>query len=357
MRGRGRTVLWCCAGLVLARIVVVGVALDQDATDGGRHTVLTGDVRRYHGIATHRGTPYADFAVEYPPLTLAAIEVLDGRTVRQAAVHLMWSQVLLDVVVALLLAWGWGRRAALVYLLLGLAFLSYPFLYLRLDLLSVALAVGGVALVRRRATVAGGVMLGLACFAKIWPLALAPLLMVRRSWRARAAFVIVGVGGLAAWLVWAGIDGPEQVLTFRGARGWQIESTVGAVAHLVAGPEAAIEHGAARVGTVPDWARLGLPALGLVGVAAVWWLVARRPQSPAHVVEGVAPVAAVSALLLAATLLSPQYISWLLPFAAIAAAGGERAIAWLTAVVAALSALDLNLVKEVNRGLPIPMGI
>jgi hypothetical protein len=357
MATRGRLVLWCCLGLMLVRVVVVGIALDQDATDGGKHTVLSGDVRRFHKIANHRGRPYVDFAVEYPPVTLAAIEALDGRTVHDAAAHLMWSQVVLDGVVALLLAWGWGRRAALAYLLLGLAFLWYPFLYLRLDLLSIALAVGGLALVRRRAAVAGGALVGVACFAKIWPLALAPVFVVRRAWRALGAFIVVVVAGVAAWIAWAGTDGPEQVLTFRGASGWQIDSTVGAVVHVFAHPDARIEQGAARIGVVPDWARLGLPALALVVAAGIWWLVHRRPLAPVHVVDGVAPVAVVSALLVGATLLSPQFMSWLLPFAAIAAAGGERVIAWGTALVAGLSTLDLNLVKEVNRGLPLPMGI
>ena len=113
MTTRGGMVLWCCVALVLVRVAVVGIALGQNATDGSRRTVLPGDVRRFHRIASRRGTPYADFAVEYPPITLGAIEALDGRTVRDATVHVMWSQVALDAVVALLLAWAWGRRAAL----------------------------------------------------------------------------------------------------------------------------------------------------------------------------------------------------------------------------------------------------
>jgi len=357
MTTRGGMVLWCCVALVLVRVAVVGIALGQDATDGGHQRVLPGDVRRFHRIASLRGTPYADFAVEYPPITLAAIDALDGRTVRGTTVHVMWSQVALDAVVALLLAWGWGRRAALMYLLLGLAFLWYPFLYLRLDLLSVVLAVGGLALARRRALTAGGAMVGIACFAKIWPLALAPMFAARRTWRALGAFLAVALAGMAAWIAWAGTNGPVQVLTFRGAPGWQIESTVGAVVHVFAHANARMEQGAARIGVVPDWARLGLPALALAGVAGIWWLVRRRPSAPVHVVDGVAPVAAVSALLVGATLLSPQYVCWLLPFAAIAAAGGDRLIGWMTALVAGLSTLDLNLVKEVNSGLPLPMAV
>ena len=296
MTTRGGMVLWCCVALVLVRVAVVGIALGQNATDGSRRTVLPGDVRRFHRIASRRGTPYADFAVEYPPITLGAIEALDGRTVRDATVHVMWSQVALDAVVALLLAWGWGRRAAF----------DVPAARSRVPLVPVPVPAPrpplrrarrrGLALARRRAVIAGGALVGIACFAKIWPLALAPgvrgaseLASARRV-RSRSA-----LAGSAAWIVWAGTDGPVQVLTFRGAPGWQIESTVGAVVHVFAHADARMEQGAARIGVVPDWARLGLPALALVGVAGVWWLVHRRPSAPVHVVDGVAPVAAVSA--------------------------------------------------------------
>jgi hypothetical protein len=356
MPTRVGTVAWCCAALLLVRIVAVGVVLDQPSTTG-RHTVLLGDVRRYHQIAAGRGTPYASFAVEYPPLTLGAIDALDRGTLRQSTERVMWSQVALDALIALLLAWGWGRRAALAYLVLGLAFAWYPFLYLRLDLLSVALAVGGLALVRRRQPVAGGATIALACFAKVWPLALVPLLVARRSWHALGAFVAVAVAGAAAWVVWAGTDGPVQVLTFRGATGWQVESTIGAVVHVFATHDARMQRGAARIGVVPDALRLGLPLLGLLGAVGVGWLLWRIPGAALHVVDGVAPVAAVAVLLVCGTLLSPQYISWLLPFAAVAAAGGERTIGWLSGLVALLSTLGLNLVKELNHGVPIAMAI
>jgi hypothetical protein len=348
-RRRDRALVWCFVALVAVRVVAVVVTLDGAAT-GGRQTVLDGDVRRFHAIASKRGTPYADFKVEYPPLTLAAIEALNGSTVGQTTTRLMWSQLVLDLAIAAIVAWGWGRRAALLYLVLGLAFVWYPFLYLRLDLLSVALAVGGSALLRRRRVVSGAALVGLACFAKLWPIALAPGFVVRRSLRAVVTFVTVGVTGVVLWLGWVGRRGPIQVLTFRGARGWQIESTVGAVVHLLADSSAKIERGAARIGVVPAWARAAFPLQGITLVGVVWFLAGRVRRPPASVVDGVAPVAAITALLLCATILSPQYVSWLLPFAAIAAAGGEQAMGWLAGIAAFLSTLGLNLVKELNAG-------
>ncbi len=333
------------AALVLLRVLVVVVALDSKATSPGpRHvhradrqhlTVLPGDVRRYHRIATRAGTPYRDFEVEYPPLTLAAIEALDGPDVRQSTVNVMWSQLVVDLLIAAVLAWGWGRRAAIAYLVLGLAFLWYPFLYLRLDLLSVLLAVLALALVRRGRRATGAVALAVACFAKLWPVVLAPRLIVDGTRRARlaavGAFAAIGALGLAGWLAVAGTDGPEQVLTFRGADGWQIESTLGSLVHTFGQGQARMEQGAMRVGVVPDVARVGLPLLGFALVGLVWWLAARTRRDDAVVLDGLAPLAAVTATLVTATILSPQYVSWLLPFAAIAWVGGERTVGVLTA--------------------------
>ena len=52
----------------------------------------------------------------------------------------------------------------------------------------------------------------------------------------------------------------------------------------------------------------------------IWWLASRRPELP----DGVAETAAVTALLVFGTLLSPQFVIWPLPFVAIAAGAGCR---------------------------------
>src|SRR5260370_2679411 len=124
-------------GLVGARIAAVPITLSQDATFGP-HAALTGDVRRFHSItSSHHGVPYQDFPVEYPPVMLGAIELLDSSTTHDATVATMWSQMALDLVAAVLILWGWGRRASLADLIIGFPFVCYPFLYRPLDLLSV----------------------------------------------------------------------------------------------------------------------------------------------------------------------------------------------------------------------------
>lgn len=367
MKRAGVWTVTAVVGLVLLRVIVVVVALDSRATSAGpglhrrqlrdHATVLPGDVRRYHRIATREGVPYRDFEVEYPPLTLAAIDVLDGHDVRASTVNLMWSQLVLDVAIAAVIGWAWGRRALVAYLVLGLAFLWYPFLYLRLDLLSVLLAVLALALVRQRRVIAGGAGLAIACFAKLWPAVLAPRLLARGSRRGLVAFGLVGAAGLAAWVGFTGTAGPEQVLTFRGADGWQIESTIGSLVHSFGRARARMEQGAMRAGIVPDAARIGLPILGLALVVLVWWLAARTRSGEDRLLDGLAPLGAVTALLVTATILSPQYVSWLLPFAAVAWARGERAAAALTGVAAFLSTLGLDLVKELNAGQSFPAAV
>jgi hypothetical protein len=358
-RRPGPARLWWAAVFVLVagRVAVVPITLGQRAAEGN-HKVLTGDIRRFYTIATHRGTPYRDFDVEYPPLMLGAIEALDGSSIAGATAATMWSQLVLDLGIAALLFWGWGRRAAVAYLILGAPFIVYPFLYLRLDLLSVALAVGGLALVRHRKPALGGAGLALACFAKVWPVLLAPSLLIRRSWRAVIAFVAVGVTGVAGWVAWVGTRGLDQVLSMRGAVGWEIESTVGAALRPWSPDRIRLNKGAWRFGVVPHWVNLTLAALVLVAVAATWLLANRRRPHGAAVLDATAAIAVIGAFLVGSPLLSPQFLVWIVPFAAIAAARGDRLVGGLAAAVVALSVVDLNLIWElVHTNLNLPQEV
>jgi hypothetical protein len=332
------------------RVAVVPLALASDATEPSRYRTLPGDAIRYHNIAISDSRPYRDFDVEYPPVMLAAIEAVDGGDVRSTTVRLMWSQLVLDLAIAAVVAWAWGRRAGVAYLVLGLPFLVYPFLYLRLDLLSVFLAVVAVALVRRRRPVAGGAALAVACFAKVWPLVLVPMLVVRRAWRALAACVGVGAAGAATWVARAGVDGPVQVLTFRGAEGWEFESTVGALVRSIGGATPRIEGGAYRVGEMADLTRSLLTLALVAAVVLVWFVAARAKPGGPGVYDGLAPVAAIVAFLVLSPLLSPQFLAWLLPFAAVAAVHGERLVARVTFVAIGLSVALLALLPELIHG-------
>lgn len=200
-----------------------------------------------------------------------------------------------------------------------------PFVYFRLDLLSVALAVSGMALVARKSPVAGGAALGIAVMTKIWPVVLAPALFARRSWSALVAWAAVTAAALAAWVGWVGLEGPRQVTSFRGANGWQIESGVGAVLLRFSRLPIVWEGDANRVGTAAQSARFGLLLALLVGLAAIVFI-GRRGKADR---TGAMGLAGVALLLLLAPIMSWQYLMWLAPWAAIAWVQRDRATVWV----------------------------
>jgi hypothetical protein len=335
--------------LIAVRVLFVGAVLDApDAYDRG--TAFQYDAANYHRIAEHDGLPYRDFPVEFPPVSFVNIELVNGPTVASTMERLAWSSVVLDLVVALALFYGWGRRAALAYLVLGLAFVVFPFVYFRIDFLSVALAAWGVALVKRGRGATGGAALAVAAFAKLWPLALVPALFVRRRGRALAGFAATAAAGGIAWLAFAGTAGPEQVLTFRNATGWHVESLVGSVVHAVTGSRVFEESGAIRTGSAPQWATLLLGVVLVGVVVGIWARVARSDAADDRAVEGVAPTAAIAAFLVCSPLLSPQYLIWLLPFAAICWVLDARAVAVMVGLASVLTMVATHFYQDLNAG-------
>jgi hypothetical protein len=341
-RGTGRSSRWIWLVLLLltVRIVAVVVLLHSGVEDD--FSILGGDGRRYEAIAHSEGRPYADFEVEYPPLSLVVIELIVGHDTLDTLTRLAVSQLLLELGTTLLLWWSWGRRSAIAYLILGTPMALFPFPYVRIDLVSVFAAVAGLALLRRAHDAAGGASLAAAALAKLWPLAIAPRLLVERRWRALAALALVGTIGAGLWIGLAGTDGIRQVIGFRGARGWQIESLPGAVLHLLDPSSSHVEQGAWRTGAaMPPWSRPLLTLATAISVGASWWLVARRSDRPTRIVDGVAPVAAITGMLVFAPIISPQYLLWLMPFLAIAAARGDRLLGGLGMAVSVLTTFIL----------------
>ena len=116
----------------------------------------------------------------------------------------------------------------------------------------------------------------------------------------------------------------------------EYESVPGSLFRLATGDTLRFESGSWRVGVPPKafgWLISGVLILVVVGI---WWLAFQRPNLP----DGVAETAAVTALLVFGTLLSPQFVIWPLPFVAIAAgAGVERLERWAGAA-AVLTLVD-----------------
>lgn len=341
---------WALVGLlVLVRVVAIVVLLSTGVAD--EHSVLGGDARRYAEYF-NGGTPYRDFPVEYPPLTLGLAYLIHQPSLLTSIALLAASQLLIELIIATVLWRTWGRRAGIAYLVLGTPMAFFPFPYVRIDLLAVLLAVGGAALARRRHPMAGGVVLAAAVFAKVWPVVLAPAMLVRRQWKGLGAWALTGVVGLVAWVAWAGTSGLEQVATFRGANGWQIESFPGVIIHTIDPASSRVEQGAWRTAIgVPGWAK-AVMALAVLLVAVVAWAWSARAAASRRelAIDAYAPVAVVVAMLVFAPILSPQYVLWFLPFAAIATAAGDRLVAGLALAVTVLTTFVLSSIHAQSEG-------
>jgi hypothetical protein len=321
--------------LVTARVLMLVAMLSLLPERTAGTDALGNDATRFHEIATASGTPYRDFDVEVPPVELGAIELIDGSTSRETAFRLAWTMLVVDVLVAAALVAGWGVMAGFFYLVIGSPLAL--FIYFRLDLLSVLLAVIGLALIRRGRARSGGLALAVAVLTKFWPVVLIPLLVVQKSYRALAWCSAALLLGVVGWIAWAGIGGPIQVITFRHARGWEIGSLTGSLIRLFSGWIPTNDAGAVRVGYAPLWARLVALALLLLILRVIWRNAARGTGR----VEDVAALTSVAALLVVSPILSEQYVVWLVPWAAAAAAAGQTRVEVPTFLVTTVTALSL----------------
>ncbi len=308
------------------------------------------------------GVPYRDYVVEYPPAALALFTALAAVGSFPAfRVAFAVTMLLLDAACFHLLA-RQRREGPALHLAAYLAAtaLLFPVLYVRFDLVPAAatlaawillepVARAGGELSGRRAF-AGGAFLGLGIACKLYPLLLVPVLLLSGRSRARALVALIPAGG-AALLVVALSFVPVLVagagraalsfLRYQGERGLQIESSYASVlivlqaivplglrhevshhAHDLAGPLA---------DAIAPWTR----PIQVVAVLAVSFLAGRRQQALARAGAAVLAIALASA-----NVLSPQFLLWLIPLAALALAGlPDRTTAAMLVAAAGLTAL------------------
>ncbi len=263
---------------------------------------------------------------EYPGL--ARLLALSGRFAPSAqAFGWGWIAVMLLVDLALLLLLArTGRRSGWLWVIGGAAL--GPVLWLRYDLLVAALAVAAVRL-RRQAPGWSGVLLGAAVLLKLWPLVLAAALLPRDGWRrwsaALAAAVLGGVLVEALLLGRTSVLGP---LDYQSGRGLQIESLPATPLLWAARgqPPETVWEFEFRAFQLQGTQGSAADLLGLLALAAVGLLVllrlARGHEGAGELDARRASAAALLATVLVAvnTVFSPQYVLWILPLAALAAA-------------------------------------
>ncbi|MCM2258301.1 MAG: hypothetical protein NDJ94_21925 [Vicinamibacteria bacterium] len=301
--------------------------------------------------------PYADVAIEYPPLALAVVAV-PALVADDPAGYRFWlaawfgTLVLVNLELALRLALGAAPSAT--QRARGLAY-SLAFLLLFGDLAAsrfdhvvpTFLLLGAAALLHAEraegraawasCAAAGGVAAIGAC-AKFLPLLLLPAALrhvatgPHADKRARAAAVVAGavvtLTALAAlFTAWLGPGATLGVLDYHRARGVEIESTWATLLGVLhfAGLPLSVERSFGAFHLVTSLtpgvkAAAGLTFFALAGL--VLW----RPQAASD--RHGALLGSIGALLLAflvsTTVLSPQFLLWLLPLAAAAFVAAPR---------------------------------
>jgi hypothetical protein len=313
--------------------------------------------------------PYRDFPVEYPPVPLALM--LAPRLVVES---LPAYRVALAACLGLLfLATCWvGARLAACLAPPGaepvservwrrmawLALAMGPLLVARFDLLPALLVAAALYALARRRDLLAGALAGLAVMTKLYPLLLLlPLGALLWGAGERARVLRVSAVAAASSLLLALpflLTAPERFLravALYGERPLHFESLLGALVLVTQGPAAVVgSHGSHNVAT-PVWlGRLAdlslwvaLLALATLALRAGTALRrdraddAERARALAHWV-----FAGLTAILCLSKVLSPQFMTWLLPLAAVFAQPADvrgRQIFVVTFAVSALTHL------------------
>jgi hypothetical protein len=307
--------------------------------------------------------PYRDFPLAYPPLALppmALPQFVLGADVSMEAYRWLFliQNILISCGIAASLAWlalrGWapgGPSRVLVAYALPLVALA-PLVAWRYDIfVSLLVILAVVATVDRRPSLAG-VALGLGALAKIYPVFLVPVLVVRHVAQGESQAAVRLVNGfLATVAVVMGplllVGGPTALLfiEWQQARGVEIESVVSGLvllAHLVFGTEVATSYG------FNSWQIASPLADSLAGPLVIVTLVLlaltvtaaflRCRAEPKAVLSRQADelsaflVVVLLVVILTNKVFSPQYLVWILPLVALRPIREASALAFIGAL-------------------------
>lgn len=338
-------------GRALALVAVFALA----TTVGPTSNTSINDLYVYSVYAdlAHQGLrPFLDFGFEYPPLALYPIVLSDGDPWRLGIamlVCLLLTQWCCERLAGPVAGWIMAASPLLLGAMVRTHFDALPALLAVAALVAFAAGDRRAAAPRRDlATPVGFALLAFGGMVKLWPLAIVPVAVVwlwGRGQRGAALFgVLVVVAVTVAVLAPFPRDGLRDAVRFHQDRPVQIESTPASVLWVlgrsyVTGdpirPDVYKSNGLAGGGahTVEVLFQL-LQVVALLLAAAL----AARGRDVRHL--GLCSLLAVLAFVAFGKVLSPQYLVWLVPFAALAWAWGARLPALLTLLAAVVTQLE-----------------
>jgi hypothetical protein len=312
----------------------------------------------YAHLFLHGALPYRDVTFEYPPLAVPVIALpgLAGASAYRAA----FAVLALAAAAAMVLlcgrlagATGGDRRRALLAAAAA-PVLCGAMIRTHFDLVPVALTLAALALVVAERPRAGLALLGVAVAVKLYPLVMVPVLVAWLGARGQGRAAREGLAALALVVAVAygaalavSAPGTADSLTYHLDRAVQVESTpavvlrgldelgLGAASPDTGHKSDGLDHPAAGAVT----AVFGLALLGAVAVLAA---AARRsadtPRGARDLVLGA--LAATVAFACLGKVLSPQYLVWVVPLAALALAWRMRLLAGVCAVAIVLTLVE-----------------
>jgi uncharacterized membrane protein len=290
-----------------------------------------GVYQNYGQLVRDGHVPYRDFTVEYPPAALPAfvLPTFMPWSYATSFAVLMFVCGIGCLIAASVVLDSIDADAAHVVLALGLVAVAPLVLGAlfdtRFDLWPVALTLAALAALLRGRAGMGGLLLGVAVAAKLWPLVLAPIGLAfvwRRygrhaafvgalSFLAAAAFCIVPFAVLAPGGVWHSLT--EQL-----RRPLQVESLGASLlmaAHHIGGLSltTVTTHGSQNLaGSLADATGAATTALQIAALIGIWIAFALRP-APSRAAMLVACAAAVVVFVAFGKVFSPQFLIWLVP--------------------------------------------
>lgn len=280
--------------------------------------------------------PYGPLEFEYPPLAAPVVAAPAELSSSQEGYREAFTTLMLiaDLAIVLLLASfaGPGRReltGALAVYTGGVAALTgfgplpssaieeAPLALARFDLIPAALALAAVLAAARGRSALWGLLLATGAAIKAFPLALAPALVARGAEPRRIAVGAAAPIAVAAAIVVTG-GGFGDAFAYHSDRDLHAEAVAATpleLAHL-AGAELRVETGSGSYNLAGGAAGVAR-AISLVALVAGFAAVAlsvlrRRPPIP------VGATALLAVAVVAAPVLSPQFLLWLLPLSALA---------------------------------------
>jgi glycosyl transferase family 87 len=342
---------------LLAPAVALGVVWGVALFHGPTADVHVTDVNIYRGYADLLSAgrePYSGFAFEYPPLALVPMWLAGQLSTADTygAYDVSFAIVMLVAAYAVLVltaALARERAVAAAWIVALAPLVTGAVIRTHFDLVAVALVLGALlALTRGRPTL-GFAVLGLGAMTKLFPALLVP---VAAAWLVAGGRGQAAARGAAAFVAVVAVislpflgSGYVDAYRYQLDRPVQIESTPATVLFALGGstvtggpsvPDAYKSNG--LVGGAADGVQALFTVLLVAALLLVVALVVRGPPDERTLLLGsLAALLAFSAL---GKVLSPQFLVWLVPFAALAWVRQERALALLLGAAVLLTQLE-----------------